>query len=122
MKKPLARDNFSPRASKVSIATAEGLMRRTSSGSWSCEFPWWVARNKEITPMTARIDLLELTRQTNFMPNQYNARLNVLRGGSAKISIGFIIKGFGGRVRAKDHDPGFGTEVVFLIRSVKTDP
>ena len=35
MKKPLPRESFSPRASKVSIATADGLMRRTSSGSRS---------------------------------------------------------------------------------------
>ena len=30
MRNPLPRESFSPRASKVSIATAEGLMRRTS--------------------------------------------------------------------------------------------
>src|SRR5690349_18007414 len=36
MKKPLPRDSFSPRESKVSTATADGFIRRTSSGrrSW----------------------------------------------------------------------------------------
>src|SRR5690242_20648640 len=36
IKKPLPRESFSPFESKVSIATADGLMRRTSSGRISC--------------------------------------------------------------------------------------
>src|SRR2546423_14795038 len=36
-KKPLPRESFSPRASNVAIATAEGLMRRTNSGRRSCD-------------------------------------------------------------------------------------
>src|SRR3954465_6876662 len=36
MKKPLPREIVPPRASKVSMATAEGLMRLTSSGRKSC--------------------------------------------------------------------------------------
>src|ERR1043165_7144252 len=35
-KKPLPLESFSLRESKVSIATADGLMRRTSSGRRSC--------------------------------------------------------------------------------------
>ena len=37
MKKPLPRVSVAPFASKVSMATAEGLMRLTSSGRKSCE-------------------------------------------------------------------------------------
>src|SRR5215510_14478222 len=54
-KKPLPRDSFSPRESNVSIATADGLMRRTSSGRRSCDasMGWGISRKSRI--------------QTNFM-------------------------------------------------------
>src|ERR1044071_2482055 len=56
-KKPLPRDSFSPRESKVSIATAEGLMRRTKSGRISCaSIGRGIRRNSRI--------------QTNFMSEQ----------------------------------------------------
>src|SRR5262245_57500490 len=54
-KKPLPRDSFSPFESNVSIATADGLMRRTSSGRRSCDasMGWGISRKSKI--------------QTNFM-------------------------------------------------------
>jgi hypothetical protein len=46
-KNPLPRESVAPLASKVSMATAEGLMRRTSSGRKSCaDAPEEAAKNK----------------------------------------------------------------------------
>src|SRR5689334_10480403 len=66
IKKPLPRDSFSPRESKVSIATAEGFMRRTSSGRRSCPFDGTTPMVIERTNRTAE------TVERCFMLCQYS--------------------------------------------------
>src|SRR5258706_15744911 len=80
MKKPLPRESFSPCASKVSIATAEGLIRRTNSGRGSCEKVCGTGKIGNATAQSrTRIWRMERRARATFMTLQYNASAPVMR-------------------------------------------